>query len=169
METQIDAPSTILTLELDGRSQEYFERLRQEHYPAELNRIGAHVTLFHTLPPVQEMISRVHRAAHHPVFHMKVTGLRSLGRGVAFSFESAEARAVHRGLAESFAEVLTRQDQQKFWPHVVVQNKAAPEKARALKARLEAEFQPFEVTAVGLRIWEYLGGPWRDAGFFNFR
>ena len=169
METQVKAPSTILTLELDERSQVYFERLRQEHYPKELNRIGAHVTLFHTLPPVAEARERVALAAARGPFQMKVTGLRSLGRGVAFGFESAEALALHAGLAKSFENVLTRQDAQKFWPHVVVQNKATGERARELKARLEAGFVPFEVTAVGLRIWEYLGGPWRDAGVFNFR
>ena len=169
METEVNAPSTILTLELDAKSQEYFERLRQEHYPAEQNRIGAHVTLFHTLPPVTEARERVALAAARAPFPMKVTGLRSLGRGVAFSFESHDAQALHAGLAKSFAEGLTRQDRQKFWPHVVVQNKADATRARELKGRLEMGFRPFEVTAVGLRLWEYLGGPWRDAGGFDFR
>jgi 2'-5' RNA ligase len=158
-----------LTLELDARSQEYFERLRQEHYPAELNRIGAHVTLFHTLPPVAEARERVAAAAARGRFTMRVSGLRSLGRGVAFSFESADVLALHKELAKSFADGLSRQDQQKFQPHVVVQNKASGEQARALKARLQAGFVPFEVTAVGLGLWEYLGGPWRAAGVFEFQ
>ena len=162
-------PSTILTLELEAESQAYFERLRREHYPAELNRIGAHVTLFHTLPPVEQARAQVALAAERAAFTMRVTGLRSLGRGVAFRFESGEALALHAGLAKSFAEVLTRQDQQKFSPHVVVQNKATAERAKELLSRLQGEFVPFEVTAVGVRIWEYLGGPWRDGGFFGFR
>ncbi len=169
MEAEVKAPSTILTLQLDARSQEYFERLRQEHYPVELNRIGAHVTLFHTLPPANEIADTIASAAARPAFAMQVTGLRSLGRGVAFTLESAKAVKVHRGLAESFAGVLSRQDQQRFQPHIVVQNKATAEKAKLLKAQLQAGFRPFEVQAVGLRVWDYLGGPWRDAGSFNFR
>ncbi len=75
------SPSTILTLELDEQSQAYFERLRQEHYPREQNRIGAHVTLFHTLPPVEEARARVASAADRAAFTMRVVGLRSLGGG----------------------------------------------------------------------------------------
>ena len=169
MEAQVAAPSTILTLELDEPSQAYFERLRQEHYPKELNRIGAHVTLFHTLPPVEEARERVARATDRAAFSMRVIGLRSLGRGVAFRFESEDAMRLHAGLAKEFAEGLTRQDKQKFSPHVVVQNKATSDRARALLERLQADFEPFEVIAEGMRLWEYLGGPWKDAGSFKFR
>jgi hypothetical protein len=37
-----------------------------------------------------------------------------------------------------------------------------------LKQRLEAEFQPFEVTGEGLLLWRYLGGPWEPLGGFPF-
>ena len=50
-------PSTdplILTLALDDLSFARFDALRREHFPPTLNRIPAHVTLFHHLPGEEE-------------------------------------------------------------------------------------------------------------------
>ena len=55
---------------------------------------------------------------------------------------------------------LTPQDKQTLWPHVTVQNKVAPEAARALLQTLQQSFMPFTVQGLGLRLWRYLGGPW---------
>jgi 2'-5' RNA ligase len=162
-----EAIPLILTLEMDPASQAYFEELRQKHYPSGLNQIPAHLTLFHKLP--QESVGVVHRAAHRTPFALRTDGLRSLGRGVAFRIQSPELMELHAELSESFRSVLTAQDQQRFSPHVVVQNKATPEEARRLLAELEAGFESFEVQAVGLTLWKYLGGPWERAHFFNFR
>ena len=172
MEAQVDVAAQaplILTLKMDGASQARFERLRVEHYPAELNRIAAHLTLFHKLPQSVEVSSAVALAAAAVEgFAMKVTGLRSLGRGVAFGLESSELIALHSRLAGEFTEYLSAQDRQRFWPHVVVQNKTTGERARQLKERLEAEFRPFAVQAMGLQLWRYLGGPWELAEEFLF-
>ena len=146
-----------------------FERLRRQHYPAALNQIGAHLTLFHKLPPQEQIVERVHRAAHRPAFSLRVTGLRSLGRGVAFNLAADELMRLHAELSEQFEPSLTAQDRQRFWPHVVVQNKTTPEAARALLADLQGTFVPFTVEACGLTLWNYLGGPWERVGFFNFR
>ena len=153
----------IVTLQMDAASQEWFDTLRREHYPAELNRIAAHLTLFHKLPQTAEVRAAVERVAGRAGFGMRVTGVRSLGRGVAFGVESAELMAVQRELAGEFRELLTAQDRQGFRPHVVVQNKVSAERARALKERLELEFRAFEVRAAGLELWRYLGGPWELA------
>ncbi|WP_204248378.1 hypothetical protein [Hymenobacter sp. PAMC 26628] len=40
----------ILTLALDTDSQAYFDELRRQHFPAKINYLAAHVTLFHHLP-----------------------------------------------------------------------------------------------------------------------
>ncbi len=159
----------ILTLEMDAASQERFDRLRREHYPAELNRIAAHLTLFHKLPQGAEVRDAVAKAALRPGFAMKVSGVRSLGRGVAYGVESRELVGVHERLAEEFGEWLTPQDRQGFRPHVVVQNKVSGAEAKALRERLEGEFEPFEVRAEGLALWLYLGGPWKLAERFEFR
>jgi hypothetical protein len=40
----------IVTLKLDADTFARFERLRREHFPAKLNHLSAHLTLFHHLP-----------------------------------------------------------------------------------------------------------------------
>lgn len=50
-----------------------------------------------------------------------------------------------------------------------MQNKVAPEVARALHARLAAEFVPHGVQVPGLGLWRYLGGPWEPVARFPFR
>jgi 2'-5' RNA ligase len=159
----------IVKLRMDDTSQAFFERMRQVHFPPERNQIAAHLTLFHTLPNIDEVKDVLRRVAgQRAPFAMHVTGLRSLGRGVAYTLKSAELAAMHEELAEAFSDHLSAQDKQKFMPHVVVQNKAKPEKAKALLAELDRQFVGFEVGAVGLDLWHYLGGPWELAETFSF-
>ena len=159
----------VLTLRLDDRSQAEFERLRQRYFPPERNQIAAHVTLFHTLPDEMWVEERLAAAvAGARAFQVMVTGLRSLGKGVAYRLAAAELQAVHAELAHAFAEQLTPQDRQRFQPHVVVQNKATPTAARELLAELERSFAPWSVRAEGLDLWHYRGGPWEYARGFAF-
>ena len=169
MEAQVVPLTTILTLQLAADDQAHFERLRQLHFPAALNRVPAHVSLFHTLPPLESIHEELQHAADRPAFTLRVTGVRSLGRGVAYVLQSAEASELHSALASTFATHLSPQDRQPFKPHVVVQNKVQPEAARLLKASLEASFQPLTVQAIGLTLWSYLNGPWQRAAFLPFR
>ena len=147
---------------LEAGAQARFDRLREEHYPAHLNRIAAHLTLFHALPASEEVLAVLaEEAAALRPFAMRVTGLMSLGRGVAYVVESSELKALHRRLSAAFAAELNAQDRQGFRPHIVVQNKATGDGARALRERLQAVFVPGEIAAEGLAWWDYLGGPWR--------
>jgi hypothetical protein len=76
--------------------------------------------------------------------------------------------ALRRDLAATFVEQLTPQDRQGFGPHVTIQNKVAPEIARALLASLSADFEPFEGVGEGLLLWRYLSGPWALEAEFAF-
>lgn len=161
----------ILTLTLDTASQQYFNKLRQQHFPPTRNFLAAHVTLFHHLPgaeyaAIAEHLARV-AAAQVPIT-LAVTGLRFLGRGVAYNLENAELRGLHRALQTHWQAHLTPQDQQKLNPHVTVQNKVDPAIARALYAELAASFAPFEATGTGLQLWAYRGGPWEALQTFAF-
>ena len=69
-------------------------------------------------------------------FAVRVGGVRSLGRGTALRVEAPEAAAVRAALARAFAGWLTPQDRQGWRPHVTIQNKVAPDAARALQAAL---------------------------------
>lgn len=160
----------IVTLLLDDADQERFDRLRAEHFPPERNVLKAHVTLFHALPGehLDAVRADLAAAADRPAFDVAVTGVRSLGRGVAYVLASAEVAAVRDGLASGWAPWLTPQDRQRHSPHVTVQNKVEPAVARALHARLRAQFVPYDVRARGLGLWRYLGGPWEPLGEHAF-
>lgn len=161
--------SNILTLQIDAAGQCFFEALRQEHFPPERNHIAAHITLFHTLPAFPQVSETLAAAAAcRSPFPVAVTGLRSLGKGVAYTLVSPLLQVLHRELSDTFKEHLTPQDAQRFQPHIVVQNKVTPGAARALLADLERSFHAVEITAVGLDLWHYLGGPWEHLKTFPF-
>ena len=161
--------SNILTLRLDAASQSHFEALRQRYFPPERNQIAAHLTLFHTLPESPEINARLTEVAgEHAPFRMQVTGVGSLGRGVAYRLESPQLMTVHARLAQVFATELSTQDRQRFQPHIVVQNKVIPAEARALLAELQSSFVRTHVEALGLDLWHYLDGPWEHAATFAF-
>lgn len=161
----------ILTLGLDAENQARFERERKQHFPAQLNRIPAHVSLFHLLPG--EEIDAISRrlgelAAGTATFPVQVHDVMRLGRGVAYALAAPPLDRIHTQLRQGWLPWLSRQDQQPFRPHVVVQNKVTSEAARELFTRLSSGFRPFTVTAASLLLWHYEGGPWRAAGTFAF-
>jgi 2'-5' RNA ligase len=162
----------ILTLRMDAASFGRFDALRRAHFPPERNLIPAHLTLFHHLPGdrAAEVAAALAAAcAEEAPIDLAATGLRPLGRGVAFELDAPRLLALRRRLAALWAPWLTAQDRAGFRPHVTVQNKVAPIEARALLGRLRAGFEPFPVRGEGLLLWRYLGGPWAAAGDFPFR
>jgi 2'-5' RNA ligase len=166
-----EAAPLILTLALDEATQTYFNGLRQQHFPPKINYLAAHLTLFHHLPgpelaSISETLRRLSQALGP--LPLQVTGLRSLGRGVAFTIENEQLRALHRQLQAAFAPHLTPQDQQKLQPHVTIQNKVDPAAARQLLAEMQADFAPFEAVGTGLHLWAYRGGPWESLAEFGF-
>ncbi len=161
----------ILTLALDESNQARFERERKQYFPAQLNRIPAHVSLFHALPgeeldAISKRLSEL--AVAIPAFPVQVHDVMRLGKGVAYALSAPALDQIHTQLRQGWLAWLSRQDQQPFRPHVVVQNKVTPEAARELFTRLSSGFRPFTVTAAGLLLWHYEGGPWRAAGTFPF-
>ena len=160
--------SYLLTLQLDAASQAHFNDLRPQHFPPDRNCIDAHVTLFHSLPEEPATTEALARAAVHPKFQVAVMGLRSLGKGVAYTLESQQLLALHRRLAVAFAAHLIPQDRQRFQPHIVVQNKATPGAAKLLLQQLRTSFAPTQIEATGLSLWLYRNGPWESAQTFPF-
>ena len=161
----------IVTLALDSRSQTRLEAERQEYFPAHLNRIPAHISLFHALPGEEEAAVRSlleETAARISPFPVQVDALMPLGRGVAYRLRSDTLQTLHAELRCAWLSWLTPQDRQGFRPHVVVQNKVAPTDAKSLYAQLSAGFVPWRATAVGMLLWHYEGGPWTSAGSFDF-
>ncbi|WP_338662321.1 2'-5' RNA ligase family protein [Pararoseomonas sp. SCSIO 73927] len=161
----------ILTLRFDDAAFARLDAMRRAHFPPERNHIPAHLTLFHALPgaALPEITENLRVAcAGTPPMALRVTGPRSLGRGVALGVEAPALVALRRLLASHWREWLTPQDAGGFRPHVTVQNKVAPEEARALQAEMAVGFQPWEARGEGLLLWHYRGGPWEAAAEFPF-
>ena len=165
-----DAP-LILALKLDDASFARLDGLRRAHFPAAINRLSAHLTLFHHLPGdrAEEVRTALAAVADRPPPPLGFPGVRSLGRGVAAEVASPELVRVRAELASRFRAHLTPQDAQGFRPHVTVQNKVDPADARALKAELEAGWAPWSGRGEALALHRYLGGPWELEAEFPFR
>ncbi len=158
------APAPLIVTALFGRQdQAWLEALRREHFPEERNRVEAHLTLFHHLPPsaadeLKTRLAAATRGVRAPT--ARAAGLMSLGRGVAIKIDSPGLAAIRDELAESFAGLLMPQDAGGWRPHVTIQNKVSPSIARLLLGRLTAEFRPHALELAGLASWWYRGGQW---------
>lgn len=158
-----DPRPLILTARADPASMARFEALRRAHYPPELNRVPAHISLFHHLPgsEVDAVVDRLKfTARHHPAPSIEVAGLRSLGRGVALALHGEGLAEIRAELADAWAPLLIPQDRQGWRGHVTIQNKVDPAEARTTLALLSATFVPWTARIVGIDVWRYLGGPW---------
>ena len=158
-----ERPPLIVTAHLDAASFAVLDELRRRHFPVELNKIPAHISLFHYLPGAEEprIVATVRALAGRTrSFSPRPVAARSLGRGVGLAYESAELATLRGTLAREWAAWLTPQDRQGFRPHVTIQNKVEPAVARALLAEL-AGVEPPPCRVEGIAIWRYLGGPWQ--------
>ncbi len=166
----MDDRPLILTAQLDDATRARFDDLRERHFPAGRNHLAAHLTLFHALPgdAVVELTADLTAATDRPPMTARVTGLRLLGRGVAFTLDCPELTSLRRDVAERWRSRLTRQDAGKSDLHVTVQNKVDPAVARALYDDLVAGFEPWDAGVPGVALWRYDGGPWEPGPRFPF-
>jgi hypothetical protein len=165
------AGALIVTAELGPGDFASLERLRSAHYPAERNRVPAHLTIFHALPPwaETELRSRIARVVRRPRPKAEIAGLMDLGGGVAFRVVSPDLDRIREDLAADLEGLLGPQDRGGWRPHVTIQNKVAPKVARALKASLERSFVPRLLAIRGLGLFRYLAGPWEPIAVYPFR
>lgn len=165
------AGALIVTAELGDADFAWLDRLRRAHFPPERNMLGAHLTMFHALPPSSEgeVRERLKRLAQSPTPAAWIDGLMDLGGGVAYRVVSPDLDRIRRELAEGMHGMLTAQDAAGWRPHVTIQNKVAPKVARALREQLEAGFERRPLGVRGLGLHRYLGGPWEPMAIYPFR
>src|SRR6266545_1850770 len=134
----------IVTAELAPQDFAWLDGLRRRHYPAEQNRVPAHLTMFHALPPSAEaeVRARLAELAKRRAPATRIEGLMDLGGGVAFRVVSPDLDRIREDLAHDLHGLLGAQDVGGWRPHVTIQNKVAPKVARALIASLERGFVP---------------------------
>lgn len=161
----------LVTAELPLDVLAWADALRRTHYPPERNRLRAHVTLFHALPPSVEtelvqVLSDLARRAPPPA---RVSGLMKLASGTALAIDSPAIIELHHLIADRMHGLLTQQDTRPLRLHVTIQNKVTMAAARALQAELEPTIQPlaFRFRGFGLYAWER--GLWREVRVIPFR
>ena len=165
------AGALIVTAEIAQRDFSWIEGLRRAHYPPERNRVPAHLTIFHALPPSAEaeLRRRLGEIVRRPPPLANIAGLMDLGGGVAFRIESIELDDIRDEFADGLLGLLNAQDSRGWRPHITIQNKVAPKVARALKESLERTFQPRPLSIRGIAIHRYLDGPWEPVAAYRFR
>ena len=165
------AGALIITAVIAPRDLAWLDQLRRQHYPAERNRLPAHLTMFHALPPSAER--EVRRALarfgpEHPPSAI-IEGLMDLGGGLAFRVVSPDLDRIRRELSEDFHGLLSAPDSFGWRPHITIQNKVPSREARALIAKLGGDFRPRPLAISGLGLHQYLGGPWEELAVYAFR
>jgi hypothetical protein len=165
------AGALIVTAEIGASDLAWLDRLRRAHYPPERNRVPAHLTIFHALPPsaereVRSSLSRT-VSAEPPI--ASIEGLMNLGGGVAYRVVSPQLDEIRSWLAHDFHGLLSAQDSGGWRPHVTIQNKVSPKEARALMIEIERGFCPQPLEIRGLGLHRYVDGPWERLATYVFR
>jgi hypothetical protein len=165
------AASIIVTALFGDGDNGWIQELRRAHYPPEKNRVPAHLTLFHQLPPgiEAEVSRRLSAYAATPPPRARIAGVTDLGSGTALRVESEELEDIRYDLAEALRGLLTVQDRAPWRPHITIQNKVEPREARRLQQQLRAGFEPRPLAIKGLASWRYLDGSWEPIRSHVFR
>ena len=161
----------IVTAELGRGDFAWLDQLRRAHYPAERNRLPAHLTLFHALPPSAEaeLRRRLAELARRPAPPATIAGVMDLGGGTAFRIVSPALDAIRAELVHDLHGLLGAQDAGGWRPHVTIQNKVPNREARALQEVLQEGFVERSLVVAGLGLHRYLGGPWETLAVYAFR
>lgn len=133
----------IVTLTLDHATHAFLTELRQRYYPSELNKLKAHVTLFHAIPPqrcdeLDHLLMGI--ASKRKAWDVFVGEPKAMGKsGVMLGVRdrpSGSTEAIHAELLDALTEQaatdkdrLTDQDMRRIGrAHVTVLNKAQDQK-----------------------------------------
>jgi len=161
----------IVTAAFGDGDNGWLQELRRAHYPAERNRVPAHLTLFRQLPPSLEgeLATRLGRLAASRPPAAWIVDVMDLGGGTALRVESEELERIRGELAEAFHGLLTPQDSAPWRPHVTIQNKVAPREAKSLQQQLRTSLRPRPLGIRALAAWRYRDGPWEAIRTWPFR
>lgn len=161
----------IVTADFAPPDYAWLEGLRRAHYPAELNRVPVHLTMFQGLPPsaLEDVKHQLALHSRRPPPRATIAGLMLFNEGVAFRVVSDELDATRDSIADHFHGLLSGPDAAGWRPHITIQNKVAPRQARALLGELERDFRPRPLGIAGLSVHRYRGGPWETVGTYRFR
>jgi len=165
------AGALIVTVELGAADFAWLDGQRRRHFPPERNRLPAHLTMFHALPPSleEEVRGQLKASSAGPPPAATIAGLINLGGGVAYRVVSPDLAMIREAIAAHFHGALTAQDGGGWRAHVTIQNKVTSREAKDLLEQLERDFRPRALAIHALALHRYLGGPWEPLGRWAFR
>ncbi len=150
---------------------EWADALRRAHFPPDRNKLKAHVTLFHALPPsvegeLRDLLGKLARSAPPEA---RVSGLMKLGKGTAIAIDSPGMAELHGIIQDRMHGLMTPQDSHPLRLHITIQNKVSPEEARTLQARLGPQLEARAFRFAGFELFEFVDGIWNPIRTFPFR
>lgn len=173
--------SYVLTLVTDQKHHQRMTNLRSKYFPKRINKLEAHLTLFHALPfskldsdvvpLIKEVASRTQR------FNIHATRPFKMKRGIAVSVSkengSRQAQSVHLALQRPWLEAgfLSDQDAGGCRIHYTIMNKVDDESEvqRAFE-EVNGSWKDDWCVATGLGLWKYeQGGRWIYTEGFDFQ
>jgi hypothetical protein len=157
----------ILAAQLDAGSFSWLDALRRAHFPPERNVLSAHLTMFHRLSPQQVARVQTVPLPDGPI-PVQFDSVMFIGFGNAIRATSPALDRLRADVKAAIGDGLSRQDNQRWTPHVTIQNKVGADAARQLHATLAEAFASRTGSVVGLQVFEYLSGPWRLAQSLPF-
>ena len=159
----------VLTLHTDPEHHTRVTALRTQYFPPHLNKLSAHIALFHALPGSQlsaiesDILAATTAQQPFPI----VTGKPFLMlHGVGIHVHVPPAKEIHRELKGKWEGWLSRQDKS-FEPHYTIQNKV--ERDVAVRTLKEVErLRDMRGVVDGLTLWRYDKGYWKHERDFMF-
>jgi hypothetical protein len=171
-DTLVRSPPLLVTAVLPPAVFAWADGLRRAHYPPERNRLAAHVTLLHALPPsAEEEVRRLlsSEAGRMVPPEAEIVGVMDLGGGTAFSIRSRDLEALHADLAHRLSGVIQQRDNRPLRLHITVQNKVPRAEAQELQNALAAAAHPGPFRFAGLLLSHWRDEAWQPAQTYRFR
>lgn len=156
---------------LGGADFAWADGLRRAYYPAERNRVPAHLTLVHSLPPSVEMElgGLLKRLSAGPPPSAATAGLVALDEGTAIAIRSDELDRLRDHIIDHFAGSLGYMDRAGWRPHITIQNKVGSKETRHLREQLSRDWRDRPVHIASLELVRYRDGPWEPVRRYPFR
>lgn len=170
----------IITLHTDTNLHEKMTSMRQRYFPKHLNKLPAHLTLFHALPesrlesdvlPALKTVTE--QTASFPItagapFMMP----KGIGIAIPKLKGGQEARSIHEELRKRWSQAgfLSVQDSRHGGAHYTIMNKVDdPAEVQKAFDEVKADWTETPGTAIGLALWQYDHGYWKSQRLFSFR
>jgi len=168
----------VLTFLTDSKHHKTMTQWRKDYFPARLNKLDAHLTLFHALPGSKlddEIIPTLEATAKSTEqFHILAATPFRLKHGIAIGVPKTAggttARDVHAKLRDQWRPFLSDQDAGGFAAHYTIMNKVDDDKkVNGAFAEVEQNFQACPGMIEGLSLWRYDRSRWEWARDFVFQ